>query len=106
LSDTGPIAYMACGTAGLQIINFADTNHIYVTGFYTCGGYAKEIIYKNNIVYMTTEESGLQIFDVSDVSNPKLIGIIKTEYALGMEIDEKYIYIADEDEGLIIIAKP
>ena len=106
LSNTAPIAFMACGTAGLQIINFADTSHIFVTGSYSCGGYAKELIYENNKVYMTTELRGLQIFDVSDVNNPKLIGVIKTEYALGIDIDEKYIYITDEKEGLIIIAKP
>jgi hypothetical protein len=106
LSNTDPIAFMACGTAGLQIIDFSDTNNIFIAGSYSCGGYAKELIYENNRVYMTTELSGLQIFDVSDVSNPKLIGVIKTEYALGIDIYEKYIYVADEDEGLIIIAKP
>ncbi len=106
LKNNDPVAFMACGTAGLQIINFADTNHIFITGSYPSGGYAKELKYDNNKVYMTTEGRGLQIFDVSDLSNPKLIGVIKTEYALGIDIDEKYIYIADEKEGLIIVAKP
>jgi hypothetical protein len=106
LSNNAPIAFMACGTAGLQIINFSDTNHVYVAGSYSTGGYAKELIYENNKVFITTEEHGLQIIDVSDVSNPVLIGTVKTGYALGLDMDQNYIYVADEDEGLIIIARP
>jgi hypothetical protein len=106
LSNTSPIAFMACGTAGLQIVNFADTNHIFVAGSYSTGGYAKDLIYENGKVFITTEGSGLQIIDVSDVSNPVLIGVVKTSFALGIDIDPSYIYVADEDEGLIIIARP
>jgi hypothetical protein len=106
LSNTAPIAYMACGTAGLQIINFSDTNNVFVTGSYSTGGYAKELIYENNKVFITTEGGGLQIIDVSNVSNPYLLGTVKTEFALGLDMDQNYIYVADEDEGLIIIKRP
>jgi len=106
LSDTDSIAFMACGTAGLQIIDFSDTGHIFVAGSYATGGYAKELIYKDNKVFITTEKKGLQIIDVSVVSHPVLIGTVKTSFALGLDIDQDYIYIADEDEGLIIIARP
>jgi hypothetical protein len=34
------------------------------------------------------------------------VGIVPTGYALGLDMDEKYIYLADEDEGLIIISIP
>ena len=100
------IAYLACGTAGLQIIDFSDKENPHITGSLDTSGYAKELFYDNNKIYMTCEKSGLQIIDVSDVSNPKLLGIVDTEYALGIDADENYIYIADEKEGLIIIAKP
>ncbi len=106
ISNTAPIAFMACGTAGLQIVNFSDTNNIFVTGSYSTGGYAKEVVYENNKVFVTTEGNGLQIIDVTDVSNPHLLGVVKSEYALGVDIDEKYIYVTDEKEGLIIIARP
>ncbi len=106
LSDIDSIAFMACGTAGLQIINFSDTANIFVTGSYATGGYAKELIYEDNKVFITTEGKGLQIIDVSDLSHPVLMGVVKTSYALGLDIDDDYIYVADEDEGLIIIARP
>ncbi len=49
---------------------------------------------------------GLQIIDVSDFTNPKLIGVVDTEFALGLDMDDEFIYVADEDEGLIIISIP
>ena len=43
---------------------------------------------------------GLQIIDVSDVTAPKLLGAVETKFALGLDMDENYIYLADEDEGI------
>jgi hypothetical protein len=100
------LAFMACGTAGLQIIDFSDTTNVHIVGSYDGGGYAKDLLFKNNRVYMTTEEKGLQIIDVSDATNPRFAGMIDTEYALGLDIDDQYVYVADEDEGLIIISIP
>ena len=106
LVDEKSLAYVACGTAGLQIINYADTNNVHIVGSYDASGYAKELVVKNNFVYMTTELSGVQIFDVADETNPMLMGVVDTEFALGIDVDDAYIYVADEDEGLIIIAIP
>ena len=100
------IAFLACGTAGLQIIDFSDSTNVHIVGSYDGSGYAKELIYNNNRIYMTTETAGFQAIDVSDFTNPTLIGRIDTEFALGLEMDDNYIYVADEDEGLIIISKP
>ncbi len=104
--DSESLAFLACGTAGLQIIDFSDSTNIHIAGNLDEGGYAKELLYKNQRIYLTTEKSGLQIIDVANVSNPKLIGSLETEYALGLDMDEKYIYVADEIEGLIVISIP
>lgn len=100
------LAFLACGTAGLQIINYSDTNNMHIVGSFDGGGYAKSLIYKNQRIFMTAELAGLQVIDVSDVTNPFLIGEIATEFALGIDIDDQYIYIADETEGLIIVSIP
>ena len=100
------IAFMACGTSGLQIINYADTNNVHIVGSLDAGGYAKDLIYKDQRIYQTAEMAGLQIIDVSDFTNPQLIGVVDTEFALGLDIDDDFVYVADEDEGLIIISIP
>ena len=57
-------------------------------------------------IFITTELRGLQIIDVSDPVNPFRIGTVQTQYAKGVTADDKYIYVADEEEGLIIISIP
>jgi hypothetical protein len=100
------LAFLACGTAGLQIINYSDSTNLHIVGSYDAAGYAKELKLYDNKVFMTTELSGLLILDVSDVTKPAFIGEIETEFALALEVDDPFIYVADEDEGLIIISFP
>lgn len=101
-----PIAFVACGTAGVQVVDFSDTTHFRVIGSYATGGYAKEVAYSNGRLYVATELRGLQILSVTNPAAPSLIGVVETEYALGVAADQRYVYVADETEGLIIIAIP
>jgi len=103
---TLPYAFIACGTGGFFIVDYTDSANVKVIGSYSTGGYAKEVIYKNNKAYVTTGTRGLQIFDVSNLSSPVLIGTVETELAMGLALDDKYVYLADESEGLIIISIP
>ena len=100
------VAFLACGTAGLQIIDYSDTSNVHIIGSYDGTGYAKELFYKDQKIYMTAELSGLEVVDVSDFTNPVELGVVDTEFALGIEVDDEYVYIADEDQGLVIIKIP
>ncbi len=101
-----PIAYVASGKGGLAIIDYSDSLDIKLAGKFDTGGYAKEVFYQSGKVYITTELRGLQIIDVSNPSAPYRIGTIQTGYAKGVTADDHFIYVADEDEGLIIISIP
>ncbi len=103
LDESKQVAYIACGNAGLQVVDYSDNNNLKIIGSYDTAGYVKEILFENDKIYLTA--SGLQIFDVSSPSNPKILGIIDTEYALGVTVDANYIYVADKEEGLIVIEK-
>jgi len=101
-----PVAFLACGFGGLQVVDFSDTTNIRVVGQYATGGYAKEITYHNGRVYVTTEGRGLQVFSSENPASPQLVGAVDTEYALGLCIERGHVYVADEEEGLLIIAIP
>ena len=101
-----PIAYVASGTGGLAIIDYSDTSNIKLAGKFNTGGYAKEVFYKSGKVFIATELRGLQIIDVTNPSDPYRIGTVQTAFAKGVTADDKYIYVADEEEGLIIISIP
>jgi hypothetical protein len=99
------IAFVACGTAGVWVVDFSDTT-ARVIGSYSTGGYAKEVAYKNGRLYVTTELRGLQILSVTNPATPQLLGVVDTEFALGLAVGDRHVYVADEVEGLIIIAIP
>ncbi len=99
-------AFIACGTGGLVIVDYSDTVNVKVVGSYDTGGYAKEVAYKDNKVFVTTELRGLQIFDVTNLSSPVRLGTVQTQYALGVAVDDNYVYVADQQEGLVIISRP
>jgi len=101
-----PVAFLACGTGGLVIVDYSDTANVTMVSSYGTGGYAKEVVYEENKVYITTELRGLQIFDVSNLYSPARIGTVETKYAMAVALDNKYVYVADEQEGLIIISTP
>ncbi len=101
-----PVAYVACGTGGLAVIDFSDSSSIKLAGKFDTGGYAKEVCYQNNKIFITTELRGLQIIDVSNPNYPVRIGSVQTPFAKGVAADSKHIYVADEDEGLIVISIP
>jgi hypothetical protein len=99
-------AFVACGTGGLSIVDYSDSANVRAVGHFDTGGYAKEVYYQNNKIYISTELRGLQIIDVSNPADPVRIGTVQTQYAKGVTADDKYIYVADEDEGLVIISIP
>jgi hypothetical protein len=101
-----PVAFLACGTGGLVIVDYSDTANVKIVGSSSTGGYAKEVVYKENKVYVTTELRGLQIFDVTNINSPMRIGTVETKYAMGLAVEDNYVYVADEQEGLIIISIP
>ena len=104
--DNESLAFMACGTAGLQIVDFSDSTDIHIIGSYDGNGYAKELVYSSQKIFMTAEKGGLQIIDVADPTDPVLLGLVETEYALGIDTDDEYIYVADDLDGLIIVSIP
>jgi hypothetical protein len=101
-----PYAFIACGTAGLYIADYSDSANIKIISSYSTGGYAKEVVYKDNKVYISTGVRGVQILDVSNILSPVRIGTVATKNARGLTADEKYIYVADDTEGLVIISVP
>ncbi len=106
LSDDDKYAFVACGIEGFYIIDISDTTDYHIVSNFDYKGYVKSLVYRDGLVYLAAELYGLQIVDVSDVTAPKLIAQIKSSYALDLDMDDNFIYVADEVEGIIVIAKP
>lgn len=103
LNQAKQVAFVSCGAGGLQVIDYSDSANIKIVGTYDCAGYAKDLVYENNKLYVTA--SGLQVYDVSTPADPKILGIVDSEYAYSLALDSDNIYVADKEQGLLIIPK-
>lgn len=106
IDENKSVAFVACGSEGIKIVDYSNISNLNVVGELKTGGYGYELFYENNKIYMTTKSAGLQIIDVSNAADPKLVGTVDTNFALGITVKDNYIFVADEEEGLIVISKP
>ena len=67
-------------------------------------GYIRHFQIVGNLLYAANMDTGLEIYDISNVNNPKLLGCFhdggRPSY---IHVVEDYAYIADFDDGLEII---
>ncbi|HNS31216.1 MAG TPA: hypothetical protein PKL52_11860 [Tenuifilaceae bacterium] len=106
LCDDRPIAYVASRASGVQVIDFSDINKLSVVGSFETGGVANDLAYTRGKLYVSAQKAGLHILDATNPTNLKRIGWVNSKNAMGFDYDDQYIYLADDSEGLIIIAIP
>lgn len=53
--------------------------------------------------FITSGQAGVHIIDLSDTINPKILSIIKSKYAKHCEVKNNILFIADLEEGLVIV---
>jgi hypothetical protein len=96
-------AYIACGSAGLQVVSISDIYNDYlVSSLPLSEGLALSVDVKDTIAYIAADRAGLYIVNLGrDRRNPTVIRNINT---IGRTKDVKivgnYAYIADANYGL------
>lgn len=92
---------------GLRIHEITTANQAAVftiKGFCATPGEANDIMVSSNYAYIADGEQGLQITDISDKTDPKIVGNFNTPgNANGIFIDGNFAYVADGDQGITII---
>ncbi len=84
LNDAGDIYVFADETHGvdIKVVDVTDFSDMKVLSTFTSGvdpkSIAHNLIIKDNYVYVSYYHDGLQIFDISDPSNPELVRIFDT----------------------------
>jgi len=66
---------------------------------------ARDVVVVGSLAYIATEESGLQIVDVSNPEDPEIVGywIDNPGLAYGVAVSGDYAYVADYESGLRVI---
>lgn len=100
----GKTAYVAAGSAGLQIVDISDPSQLKLLGSWQSSAFAEGIAVAGKTAYLANGAKGISILDISDPSKPKQIASAYTEnYAFDVICAGDYAYIAAGDAGLLIL---
>lgn len=97
------VAYLANGTLGLRLLGIANPSNPQELDFYIHGN-VKSVRVENGLAYITVQDYGLQVVDVSDPLNIFLVA----EYLSGGEPSDvlpysDFVYLADGDDGIHVL---
>ena len=96
------IAYIADGRSGLQIVSYRHPDSLRHLGSLEVPGYANDLAVQDDVVYIAAGDGGTVAVDVSDPSNPELIGRHSSTYTNAVVTSPEAVFVADRDEGLLI----
>jgi hypothetical protein len=104
ISVFGEYVYIADGYGGIKILDASEPSNPYLVSELPAIDSVKDIEVKNNeYVYVASsgvpeETSGLNIYDIRDLSNPVLLSFSRAFSACHIEYDDdSYVYVLGED---------
>ena len=99
---SGDYAFISRFDEGVDIVNISDpTNPRFISNFNY--GWASNVAILQNYAYVA-DTFRVTIVDISDLANPLFVGSSEMERdAADIEVSGKYAYVADAENGLVIL---
>jgi len=96
--------YVACGDAGLRIIDIRDIYNPIEYSSLTLGDVSLSVAVKDNYAYVAADRGGLQVVNVTDKSNPVKVTQVNTSgRSKDIHIAGNFAFMADGSGGLKVI---
>lgn len=100
----GDYAYIAAGSAGLQVVDVADRTKPAIVAELDTPGTAIDVRIAGNQLYLADGVEGLHIIDITNPLVPTRLGGLDTPgTAQDMQVSGNFVYIADGEAGLQIV---
>jgi hypothetical protein len=100
----GDFAYVAAGSAGLQVVNVSNPAAPSIAGSRSTSGSANDVRLVGNIAYVANGSAGLAILNVSNPASPVLVGSVSTGgEAMDLMVAGNVVYVANGNAGLAIV---
>jgi hypothetical protein len=101
----GPLAYVASRDDGVTILDVSNIQEeLSILSTIDTPGRAREVFAKDGMLYVADQNSGLQIIDATDPTQPVLIGSLPTFGASqSISVLDEIAYLADGNGGLRLV---
>lgn len=101
---SGNVAYIAAGSAGLQVVDVTDRRAPRIVGSLDTPGNANDVRVVGNRAYVADGSAGLRVIDITNPVSPTLLGALDTPgEANDLVVVGDRAYVADGPAGLQII---
>lgn len=98
------IAYVACGSAGLYLVDVSNQAHPLKVAVYDSPGYAEGVAVSGRYAYEADGWAGMQVVDISDPTHPIEVGSVPTlGYAFDVAVAGSHAYVAGAGAGLRVV---
>lgn len=100
----GNFAYVAAGSAGLQVVDVTNRFQPTIAGSLPLPGNGDDVTILGNLAYVAADSAGLEVIDVSSPLAPVLVGSFRTPgIAWSVKVRGSTAYVAAGASGLQII---
>jgi hypothetical protein len=97
-------AYVAAGSAGLQVVDVSDPRSPRIIGSVDTNGNANDVRILGRYAYVADGGAGLKIIDIVDPAAPVIAGAVDTPgEAVDVMVAGNLAYVADSYSGLTIV---
>jgi len=100
------LVFIADGYGDLQIVDVSTPSSPTSSGSWKSDydiAYARKVALSGNYAFLAAGRRGLLVFDLGNISNPRLVAEYETDNAWGVDVTGNYAYVADYTNGLKII---
>ena len=103
--SAGHYVYVACGTAGVQIVDVTDPLNPVIVGSHSTGGTATDVAADDTRVCVANSLGGLDVLNAANPAAPTILGDSFTSGdAKGVAVRGGYAYMADGSTGMRIVS--
>ena len=99
----GNLLYLACVGNGVRILDIADPLYPRTIASFNNGGEAWGVGGDSNYLWVGDLQEGIELYDVSNPRSPVLITRDSSYAPHDIFFDGEYAYLADQDQGFIIL---
>ena len=101
MAAAGNRLFVAAGEAGLAVLDFQDPAGLTVTSMLDTPGLAVDVSVSGTLALIADETAGLQVADVSNPAQPRLVGNLPYSNMAAVALDGTHAYGIAAGQGLI-----
>jgi len=97
------LLYLACNIYGVKVLDISDPADPEIIGRFSNGGETWGVFAQGPRLYTVDLDQGVEILDISSPTRPTLVMRDRHYHPHDVFADQRYLYLADQDEHFVVL---